>query len=146
MWIGSPEVREGLSYTLRMTWRSLRLVVLAAILLTSAVLFAQTPKDAAQQWRTAHEQQILQEFTGLLSIPNVASDNSEHPAAMPKCWLQVARKKARFGEAFEVPGANPVVFGEIKTPGAKHTIVFYAHYDGQPVTPADWDTRAPSRR
>ena len=43
----------------------------------------------------------------------------------------------------EAPGANPVVFGEIRTPGAKHTIVFYAHYDGQPVTPEDWETKAP---
>src|SRR5208283_462295 len=41
------------------------------------------------------------------------------------------------------PGANPVVYGEIKTPGANHTIVFYAHYDGQPVTPEEWETKAP---
>ncbi len=36
-----------------------------------------------------------------------------------------------------------MVFGELKTPGAKQTIVFYAHYDGQPVTPEDWETKAP---
>jgi acetylornithine deacetylase/succinyl-diaminopimelate desuccinylase-like protein len=28
-------------------------------------------------------------------------------------------------------------------PGAKHTIVFYAHYDGQPVTPTEWDGGSP---
>ena len=43
----------------------------------------------------------------------------------------------------QAPGANPVVYGEIKTPGAKHTIVFYAHYDGQPVNPEDWEGKAP---
>jgi acetylornithine deacetylase/succinyl-diaminopimelate desuccinylase-like protein len=37
-----------------------------------------------------------------------------------------------------VPGANPVVFGEIRTPGATRTIVFYAHYDGQPLDPKEW--------
>ena len=37
----------------------------------------------------------------------------------------------------------PVVYGEIKTPGARRTIVFYAHYDGQPVTPSEWDTGQP---
>jgi acetylornithine deacetylase/succinyl-diaminopimelate desuccinylase-like protein len=39
-----------------------------------------------------------------------------------------------------VPGANPVVFGEIKKPGARRTIVFYAHYDGQPLDPKEWTT------
>ena len=31
----------------------------------------------------------------------------------------------------------------MKTPGATRTIVFYAHYDGQPVTPSEWDTGKP---
>ena len=39
-----------------------------------------------------------------------------------------------------LPGANPVVFGEIKAPGATRTIVFYAHYDGQPLDPKEWAT------
>jgi acetylornithine deacetylase/succinyl-diaminopimelate desuccinylase-like protein len=30
------------------------------------------------------------------------------------------------------------VFGEVKVPGAKTTLSFYAHYDGQPVNPAKW--------
>jgi len=125
-----------------MTWRSLRFVVLVAILFTSAILFAQTSKDAAQQWRTAHEQQILQEFTDLLSIPNVASDktNIQRNAEALVGMLQRRQVEAKLLTA---PGANPVVYGEIKTPGAKHTIVFYAHYDGQPVTPEEWETKAP---
>ena len=36
------------------------------------------------------------------------------------------------------PKVNPVVFGEVKVPGAKYTLSFYAHYDGQPVNPAKW--------
>ena len=39
-----------------------------------------------------------------------------------------------------VPGGNPLVFGEIRTPGATRTIVFYAHYDGQPLDPEEWAT------
>jgi acetylornithine deacetylase/succinyl-diaminopimelate desuccinylase-like protein len=30
------------------------------------------------------------------------------------------------------------VFGYLKSPGATRTVVFYAHYDGQPVTPSQW--------
>ncbi len=35
-------------------------------------------------------------------------------------------------------GAPPAVYGEVKVPGAKQTLIFYAHYDGQPVNPAQW--------
>jgi acetylornithine deacetylase/succinyl-diaminopimelate desuccinylase-like protein len=33
-----------------------------------------------------------------------------------------------------------VVFGEIETPGARRTVTFYAHYDGQPLDPKEWVT------
>src|SRR6185436_17472978 len=36
------------------------------------------------------------------------------------------------------PNSNPVVYGEIKFPGATRTVMLYAHYDGQPVNPAQW--------
>ncbi len=35
-------------------------------------------------------------------------------------------------------GAPPAVYGEVKVPGATQTLIFYAHYDGQPVNPAQW--------
>src|SRR6516165_3558447 len=38
-----------------------------------------------------------------------------------------------------IGAAPPVVYGQIVVSGAKRTIVFYAHYDGQPVTPPEWD-------
>lgn len=104
--------------------------------------FAQSPKDAAHTWRIAHEAQILKEFTDLLSIPNVASDkdNIRRNADVLLAMLQRRHVAAKLLFA---PEANPVVYGEIKTPGAKHTYVLYAHYDGQPVTPDDWETKEP---
>jgi acetylornithine deacetylase/succinyl-diaminopimelate desuccinylase-like protein len=36
------------------------------------------------------------------------------------------------------PGTPPAVYGELKVPGARRTVVFYAHYDGQPVAQAGW--------
>ena len=116
--------------------------LLAALFSSSIIVLAQTPKDAADAWRTAHEAQILQEFTGLLSIPNVANDaeNIQRNADTLVRLLERRNVKARLLLA---PGANPVVYGEVKTAGAKHTIVFYAHYDGQPVTPDEWEGAAP---
>jgi acetylornithine deacetylase/succinyl-diaminopimelate desuccinylase-like protein len=40
----------------------------------------------------------------------------------------------------EFPGAPRTVYGEIRTPAARHTIVFNAHYDGQPLDPKPWAT------
>jgi acetylornithine deacetylase/succinyl-diaminopimelate desuccinylase-like protein len=37
-------------------------------------------------------------------------------------------------------GGPPAVFGTLKSPRAKRTVIFYAHYDGQPVTPAQWSS------
>jgi len=54
--------------------RSVLPLVVVAFSLVSATLLAQSPKQAADQWRAAHEQEILREFNSLLSIPNVASD------------------------------------------------------------------------
>jgi acetylornithine deacetylase/succinyl-diaminopimelate desuccinylase-like protein len=94
---------------------------------------------AARQWRTQHERAIIDEFVQLLAIPNIAADkpniqrNAETIAAM-------MQKRGIPSRLVTVPGGNPVVFGEIKTLGATRTIVFYAHYDGQPLDPKEWAT------
>ncbi len=50
------------------------------------------------------------------------------------------KKRGVEARLVEAPDVNPVVFGEIRTPGATRTIVFYAHYDGQPLDPKEWAT------
>ena len=112
-----------------------------AVLLALACL-AQTPPEAARQWHTAHQKEILDEFKVLLAIPNVASDA---PNIQRNADALVAMLKTRGAETqlLAIPDAPPVVFGEISTPNAKHTIVFYAHYDGQPVTPSEWESGTP---
>jgi acetylornithine deacetylase/succinyl-diaminopimelate desuccinylase-like protein len=113
----------------------------SAILIWSAAsfyAFAQSPAvEAAREWRKAHERAIVDEFVEFLAIPDVASDkaNIRRNAELIKRNLEKRGIPARF---LEVPDANPVVFGELKNPDAKMTFVLYAHYDGQPVTPADW--------
>src|SRR6516165_4302854 len=117
-----------------------RLLMLAFML--SPSLFSQSPVIAAHDYRIAHEQQILQEFTTLLAIPNVASDKTN---IQRNADALVTALKQRHVDAQQLTaaGSNPVVYGEIKTPGARHTIVFYAHYDGQPVNSDDWETKTP---
>ncbi len=94
---------------------------------------------AARQWRQQHERVIIDEFFSLLSIPNVTRDkaNIQRNAEVIAGMME---KRGIAAKLVTVPGANPVVFGEIKAPGATRTIVLYAHYDGQPLDPKEWST------
>ncbi len=94
---------------------------------------------AARHWRETHERAIIDEFIAFLSIPNIATDrdNIQHNAEFIARMLEKRGIPARL---VSVPDSNPVVFGEIRTPGATRTIVFYAHYDGQPLDPKEWAT------
>ncbi len=113
---------------------------LLALVLALAAQARQNPAAAAaHQWRTAHEQAILAEFKDLLAIPNLARDgpNIRRNAAAVSAILE---KRGVKTQLLEVADAPPVVFGEIATPGAARTVIFYAHYDGQPLDPKEWAT------
>jgi acetylornithine deacetylase/succinyl-diaminopimelate desuccinylase-like protein len=115
---------------------------IATTLLILAPAFAQTPAQAANRYTTAHRSPLVQSFSSFLSIPNVAADPDglRRNAGLLIHELQRRNVDARL---LEIPDAPPVVYGRIDTPGAQHTIVFYAHYDGQPVTPSEWDIPTP---
>lgn len=115
------------------------LVFLSAMLLSnSGVSIAQsTAPQAARQYTAAHQSDLTQRFSDFLSIPNVAAD----PAGLQRnaeFLLSALKSRGVDARLLSVSGVPPVVFGQILTPGATHTIVFYAHYDGQPVTPSEW--------
>src|SRR5438445_11717693 len=126
---------------------SMRNAIPLLAIASSLALVAQTPPpQAARAYTTPRQAELTQQFQEFLSIPNVAAD----PVSLHRnADFLVAQLQQRGAEAklLTAPGlpaiVPPVVFGEIKTPGAKRTIVFYAHYDGQPVTPSEWDTGKP---
>ena len=111
---------------------------IAAASLLSLTLVAQPAdlKSAVDAWAPAHRQAVLDELIALLSIPNVASDrtnirrNAEHIRDM-------LAKRGIAAEILETTG-NPLVYGRLIVPGATRTILFYCHYDGQPVDRAKW--------
>jgi acetylornithine deacetylase/succinyl-diaminopimelate desuccinylase-like protein len=84
----------------------------------------------------AHQREIVGELLDALVIPNVAADkpnirrNAEHLRAM----------LGRHGFASEIleTTGNPLVYGTLNVPGAARTVLFYCHYDGQPVDVQAW--------
>ena len=97
------------------------------------------PVQQVRQFRQAHERELLAEFEQLVAIPNVAADTS----GLRRTAQFIQGMMRRRGIATELlaaptPGVPPVVFGEVRVPGATRTVIFYAHYDGQPVNPAQW--------
>jgi len=116
-----------------------------AFCLWGAAAGAATPAPAAQPlhdqveaWRKTHERQIVGEFSDFLALPDVATSvpDIEANARVLVKMVEARGLKARILSAG--PGTPPAVYGELKVPGAKRTVVYYAHYDGQPVTPSQW--------
>jgi acetylornithine deacetylase/succinyl-diaminopimelate desuccinylase-like protein len=117
-----------------------KVYVSAAMILSMAGLsLAQGDLEKVRSWRRAHEHQILAEYFEFLSIPNFALDgpNIQKSAEFIASMLERRGVRAELLPA-GTTGTPPAVFGEINMPGAERTIVFYAHYDGQPVNPEQW--------
>jgi acetylornithine deacetylase/succinyl-diaminopimelate desuccinylase-like protein len=108
-------------------------------LLIAGLSLAQNDLGKVRGWRRSHEHQILAEYFEFLSLPNFALDalNIQKNAEFIASMLEKRGIKAELLPA-QTPGTPPAVFGEISVPGAERTIVFYAHYDGQPVKPEQW--------
>lgn len=120
-----------------MGWRWVGLAV-AAGLLASGQAQAASPKAAVRAWRQAHEKEIVSDFTALLAMPNVATTLPD----VEKNATYIAGLLRKRGFQTQLlaaePGTPPSVFAELRVPGAKRTVVFYAHYDGQPVGQKGW--------
>jgi len=101
-------------------------------------------QSSVRDYRRAHERQILEEFTRLLALPNIASDrdNIRRNAALLREMMQRRGLNPQLleGKSADTP---PAVYGEWKVPGATHSIILYAHYDGQPVDRAAWSASPP---
>jgi acetylornithine deacetylase/succinyl-diaminopimelate desuccinylase-like protein len=112
---------------------------LIACSLTGLTSFAQTVQQKVNQYRKENESKIIDEYVKFVAIPNVTRDTSNilRNAAFIKLMMEQRGIKAELLDGI-TSKVNPVIFGEVKVPGAKTTLSFYAHYDGQPVNPAKW--------
>jgi len=126
---------------------SRRFSAAVAAFATASSLFAAAGSDAASAstvaeevrvYREGHAREIVAELAGLVALPNLATDGNAIRANA--VWLEaMLARRGLATRLLEVPGAPPAVLGEFDV-GAERTVVFYAHYDGQPVTESEWST------
>jgi acetylornithine deacetylase/succinyl-diaminopimelate desuccinylase-like protein len=102
--------------------------------------------EATRSYIAASGDSVMRELFTLLAVPNVAAD-STNIARNAELLMEMLRRRGATARLLEGAGP-PAVYGELMTPGATRTVVFYAHYDGQPVVIADWATNpwAPTLR
>ena len=121
----------------------MRLALLASALL-SVPLAAAPPSNlrtTVDRWVQTNQKTLVSTLVELLAIPNVAADREN--IRRNAVWLRERLGKSGFtAEVLETPG-NPLVFGDLRVPGAARTVLFYIHYDGQPVNPKDWKQPSP---
>jgi acetylornithine deacetylase/succinyl-diaminopimelate desuccinylase-like protein len=118
-----------------------RLLAIAWGGLATLALPAADLRTAVESYVAAHQPQIITELVDLLSIPNVAADrqNIRRNASYLQRMLALHGLES---EILETAG-NPLVYGEKRVAGARKTVLFYAHYDGQPVNPEQWRQSSP---
>jgi acetylornithine deacetylase/succinyl-diaminopimelate desuccinylase-like protein len=132
---------------LRDTVAAILLIILAgpAFAQKPAARTAIPPGQVAEEvrnYRLNNEDRIVRELTEFLSMPNVASD-TENIQKNASHLVEMLEARGIETHLLPISGRGPVVFGKLNAPDAKRTVIFYAHYDGQPVDPAAWTDGKP---
>jgi len=113
-------------------------LIVLSVCIVASIVSAQTKEVVAiRKYTRDNMASMVGEFISFLSIPNVASDSVNIPGntgfimqMMKKRGIENIRLLNAVSKA-----TPPAIYGEVNVPGAKRTIFFYAHYDGQPVNP-----------
>ncbi len=93
--------------------------------------------EQVRDYRQSHEHAIVRELAELLAIPNVATDATNIQRNATKL-VEMFNRRGIETRLLPIPGRGPVLFGRLDTPGAARTVIFYCHYDGQPVEESRW--------
>jgi acetylornithine deacetylase/succinyl-diaminopimelate desuccinylase-like protein len=118
----------------------IRIIALIFIGLAALPAGAADFRAQVQQYRRAHEAAIVGELAALTRLKSVAADPAGIAATAHALEDALKQRGFEVSELATGTGSPPAVFGALKVPHAKRTVVFYAHYDGQPVTPSQWSS------
>jgi hypothetical protein len=129
----------GSSLSAAMKWLISAAFLTASICFTGNILAADL-LDQVRAYRIAHEVSIVRQLDELTRIKSVAADPVGIAAAADHLQSWVIQRGFNVAQLSAGAGTPPMVFGVMESPRAKSTVIFYAHYDGQPVTPSQWNS------
>jgi acetylornithine deacetylase/succinyl-diaminopimelate desuccinylase-like protein len=92
---------------------------------------------ASARHREERGWEVLRDFAALLELPNVTGSTDDLRRNADELVLRFEARGASI-EMVELPGASPLVIGELRTTAPTATLGVYVHYDAQPVDPANW--------
>jgi acetylornithine deacetylase/succinyl-diaminopimelate desuccinylase-like protein len=90
----------------------------------------------------SHRNEHVDQLVEFLKIPSISSQ-SDHDEDTRRAALFVADELKELGLSVEIfdLGGHPLIFAETEIRPDRKTLLFYGHYDVQPVDPLDlWDT------
>lgn len=114
-------------------------MLLSTALLASLSLSAQPQLRLTQQYRNAQEWPWINQYLAFLRIPNESRDtaNLKRNVTFITQWMHQLGLQPEVLEG-NSPNTTPAILAKVLVPGAKRTLAFYAHYDGQPVDASQW--------
>lgn len=107
----------------------------------SGALPAQDLRAELERHVASRQRAIVSELVELLTIPNTAAD-TENIRRNAVLLREMLRRRSFTAEILET-GSNPLVWGELKVPGAQRTLLIWAHYSGGAVDPKAWKQASP---
>jgi len=113
---------------------SMVLVLLLSI--STSVRTQNVDKAMINEWVQPHLQKSFYALKAFLSIPN--DSHFENQISENQRWLEEAFKKRNFNTLVLKSKGNPSLYAEKKVDPKLKTVLFYMHFDGQPVDSSKW--------
>ena len=107
-----------------------RFAALSLTVLISLQAHAADLRSEVQHYRLTHEAAIVGELDSLTRLKSVAADPAGIAATAHALESALKQRGFEVSELSTGAGSPPAVFGSLKSPDAKRTVVFYAHYEG----------------
>jgi acetylornithine deacetylase/succinyl-diaminopimelate desuccinylase-like protein len=114
----------------------------ALLALVAAPALASPASDqlraSVRNWREANERKLIADYSAFVAMPSIASNLADVDRNADFLEAQLKSRGFTTSQLRARPGTPASVFAERRTPGAKRTLLLYAHYDGQPVNQPGW--------
>ncbi len=122
--------------------KSRALIGWALLALVAAPALASPASDklraSVRSWREANERKLVSDYSAFVAMPSIASNLADVDRNADFLEAQLKSRGFTTSQLRARPGTPASVFAERRTPGAKRTLLLYAHYDGQPVNQPGW--------